>query len=311
MKFDFFFSNIKFSNLKTFKTNFFPGIFINNYKIYLLNFNNKEKKIVDQQIVLDCIDRNYYNLKNYNFNSFLMYSEGSIFVSNTIFNKNIFFLTPFKKGYFANIFTTIISIKTLNEIAYKQNDNFENCINKNYEVILKKIFKTKLKNDEYNYFYINYIKIFIDLEDNFKKSNDEYYILLKIIQTDIKINFLINLIFKFKSDFTSDDLILFYDFIYLNLENINKITSHNINSYFNSNIIELNETFDKIIKNWFIYIDLCEKSIRLCNCVNVIYNKTIGELIEDSENINKNQIIDSILNLQRKNMFKIVKTLLE
>jgi len=309
MNIDFFKSNIKFKNLKSFKLNFFPGTLVKNYSINLLFLNGVEnKKIINYPIILDCIDKNNYILNCYkNKNNFLMYNGGYNFLDNSIYNEKIIFLSPFIKGNSINIFTTLVSIKLINNIL--NNNIYDNNYNKELE---KKIFGYEIKNEKIkieNLFYTDYIKNIIEYEENFNKDNVLYPIYLKLVQTDIKINFLINLIFKFNVNFTSDDLIKFYNFIWDKFESIDKINSLDINNFFKSNIIDNTELFDKIIYNWFIYINLCEKSIRLINIVNTINKKSLLELSEN--NINKNNIVDSLINSLNKNMFKIGKTLLD
>ncbi len=309
MNIDFFKSNIKFKNLKSFKLNFFAGTFVKNYSINLLFLNGVEnKKIINYPIILDCIDKNNYILNCYkNKNNFLMYNGGYNFLDNSIYNEKIIFLSPFIKGNSINIFTTLVSIKLINNIL--NNNIYDNNYNKELE---KKIFGYEINNDKIkieNLFYTDYIKKIIEYEENFNKDNILYPIYLKLVQTDIKINFLINLIFKFNVNFTSDDLIKFYNFIWNKLESIDKINGSDINNFFESNIIDNTELFDKIIYNWFIYTNLCEKSIRLINIVNTINKKSLLELSENI--INKNNIIDSLINSLNKNMFKIGKTLLD
>jgi hypothetical protein len=104
-------------------------------------------------------------------------------------------------------------------------------------------------------------------------------------------------------------LINFYYFLFENLDKINLIKANSINNFFNSNIIADTECFDNIIFNWFIYIELCQKSIRILNIINIVNNKSIEELSE--KKINKNKIIDFLINSQTQTMFKFSKSLID
>ncbi len=316
MNIDYFKSNIKIKNLKTFKLNFFPGTFVKNYSINLLVFNGYEnKKILTYPIILDCIDKNNYILKCFkSLKVFLMYNGGNNFLDNSICNEKIIFFSPFAMGNSVNIFTTLISIRlSKNIISNDISDiDIENYFNNYNKELVKKIFgfEIKLDNIKINHlFYTDYFKKIIEFEENFNKNDILYTIYLKLIQTDIKINFVINLLFKFNTNLTSDNLIQFYDFVWDKLEHIDKINGLDINGFFNLNIIGDTELFDKIISNWFVYISLCENSIRLINIINTLNKKSLSELSDND--INKNNTVDSIINLLNKNMFKIAKTLLD
>jgi hypothetical protein len=333
MNLDYFKSNIKFTNLKSFKLKFFPGTFVRNYNANILIFdgNLNNKKIITYPMLLEKIESEFYIFEN-NFkkNSFYMYSGGFNFFDNTPINEKIIFICPCSNGLSANIFTSIISVKLIDLIKNKHNnilsekksnesiesnDDFKSkftYLNKYSEELIIKIFGFSIKYNDKNIIrliYSDYVKKIFEIEDNLKKDDPIYLICLKLLEYDIKINFIINLIFKFNKNFTSDNLINFYYFLFENIDKIDLIKANSINNFFNSNIIADTECFDNIIFNWFIYIGLCQKSIRLLNIINIVNNKSIEELSE--KKINKNKIIDFLINSQTQTMFKFSKSLID
>ncbi len=304
-------SNIKLENIMINNSTLFVGSPILNCEISLSMINDIKKKKMDNE---DTIIQNNallpHNMKSiFKINNFIVYKNGYNFFNFEPINSKLEYLSPYINSLNANVLTSILSVRII------KNDNYNikyinEEITKNF---FRKIFKKDLnlfsliRTNYYNFFITN--NLINNIYDYHKKvKNTEHInILINLLKTDIKCNFMLLLILKFNNNICTPDIYELYDYLWENLEDL-RPTRESINSYTKKELVT-NENFDLIIKTWFIYIDLEQDLINLMNICGNIDKFTEEEL--NGKSVNKNKVINKYIDYTNcENKLNNFKTML-
>jgi hypothetical protein len=304
-------SNTKLENIMINNSTLFIGSPILNCQISLSMVNDIKKKKMDNEDTI--IENNAlipHNMKSISkINNFIVYKHGYYFFNFEPTNSKLEYLSPYINSLNANILTSILSVR----IIKNNNYNIKYINEEITKDFFRKIFKKDLnlfsliRTNYYNFFINN--NLINNIYNYHKKvKNPEYVdILINLLKTDIKCNFMILLILKFNNNICTQEIYELYDYLWDNLEDL-RPTKESINSHTKKELVT-NENFNFIIKTWFIYIDLEQNLINLMNICGNIEKFTEEEL--NGKSVNKNKIINKYINyVNCENKLNNFKTIL-
>jgi len=288
-----------------------------NKKSYDINVSYEHNRFYDKKIIIE--DHSQYNLNSIlTHNCFIFFKSGTNLYTNNPINPLIKRITPYDRTYSnirlnsANLFTTLISLKIIDQIKKNNKDfNDENFTYSYVTYLLSelyiKIFKKQsvIKNNIPQYrlirniiFTNSYIQYLYYEGSDPILLNTKYFV-VNLIKLEIKEVFLFNLLFKFDPDyFTPTNMDHYYSFVYdYFLEHNNdKNISASIKSHF-KNIKIHSKIFDKIINSWFTFIDIINDNRNLFSVPDAPVFLSFDNLSDDC--LNKCKYIRTYTDLTR------------